>query len=201
MEIIALMAIIGALIGWLTNVIAIKLLFRPIEPFRLPLLPFELQGLIPKRKSEIARSIGEVVEEELLSMEDVVGEIVGSIDKAAALEMIKGKVMTVVSEKMPAIIPSMFKGLILQNVEQMIDENGVEVMENMIQELGQKAIGSVDISKMVEDRILAYDLIKIEAIIIRIAKNELKHIEVLGGVLGFAIGVVQGLLVVFVFRG
>jgi uncharacterized membrane protein YheB (UPF0754 family) len=131
----------------------------------------------------------------------VVGEIVGSIDKAAALEMIKGKVMTVVSEKMPAIIPSMFKGLILQNVEQMIDENGVEVMENMIQELGQKAIGSVDISKMVEDRILAYDLIKIEAIIIRIAKNELKHIEVLGGVLGFAIGVVQGLLVVFVFRG
>ncbi|NPV27094.1 MAG: DUF445 family protein [Firmicutes bacterium] len=47
--------LISALIGWLTNVIAIRLLFRPVEPIKLPLLNYELQGLIPRRQAEIAK--------------------------------------------------------------------------------------------------------------------------------------------------
>ena len=62
------LALVGALIGWLTNVIAIKLLFRPINPIGIKGTPFMIQGLIPKRKGEIAKSIGDVISEELVSM-------------------------------------------------------------------------------------------------------------------------------------
>ncbi|HHT66442.1 MAG TPA: DUF445 family protein, partial [Clostridiales bacterium] len=52
------MIIVGALIGWFTNYLAVKMLFRPIRPWRIPLTKIELQGLIPKRREEIAVTIG-----------------------------------------------------------------------------------------------------------------------------------------------
>ena len=53
------------------------------------------------------------------------------------------------------------------------------------------------IQKIVEEKINELDLEKLEEIIIKVAKKELKHIEILGLVLGAVIGVLQGILVIF----
>lgn len=62
--------IIGAIIGLITNGIAIRMLFRPLKPVRFlgMTLPFT-PGLIPKEKSRIAKSLGDVVAGELLNEE------------------------------------------------------------------------------------------------------------------------------------
>ena len=192
------LAVIGALIGWLTNVIAIKLLFRPMNPIGITGTPFVIQGLIPKRKAEIAKSIGEVISEELISMEAIVDQVIVDMDKKQIVDMIKEKILLVANEKMPAIIPSMFKGLILQNIDTMITENGEPIVVELGEKLSHMAITSIDISKMVEDKINAYDFIKIEEMTLKIASTELKSIEILGGVLGFLIGLLQGLIVLYV---
>lgn len=62
--------LVGAIIGYITNGIAIKMLFRPLKPiiiggYTLPFTP----GVIPKEKERIARSIGRVVSRELLNEE------------------------------------------------------------------------------------------------------------------------------------
>jgi len=192
------LAIIGALIGWLTNVIAIKLLFRPMKPIGIKGTPFMIQGLIPKRKAEIAKSIGEVISEELISMEVIVDQVIEDMDKKQIVDMIKEKILIVANEKMPSIIPSMFKGIILQNIDTMISENGEAIVVELGEKLSHMAIESIDISKMVEDKINAYDFVKIEEMTLKIASTELKSIEVLGGVLGFIIGILQGLIVLYV---
>ncbi|WP_346873691.1 DUF445 family protein [Clostridium sp. UBA5988] len=51
---------------------------------------------------------------------------------------------------------------------------------------------------MVEEKINELDLQELERIIINVAKKELKHIEVLGFILGAAIGIVQGLVVMVI---
>lgn len=68
--VIAFMMIIGALIGGITNVIAIRMLFHPFKPYyifkmRIPFTP----GLIPKRRGEIAEKIGQVIEDHLITEE------------------------------------------------------------------------------------------------------------------------------------
>ncbi|HSN65415.1 MAG TPA: DUF445 family protein [Fusibacter sp.] len=193
------LALVGALIGWLTNVIAIKLLFRPINPMGIKGTPFMIQGLIPKRKGEIAKSIGDVISEELVSMEVIVDQIIEDMDKKQIVEIIKEKIVIVANEKMPSLIPSMFKGMIIQNIESMIDENGEQIVTELGEKLSHKAIEAIDISKMVEDQINAFDFVKIEQMTLKIASTELKHIEVLGGVLGFIIGLLQGVLVLYIF--
>lgn len=66
--VILFMVVVGAVIGGVTNVIAIRMLFHPFKPYyifkmRIPFTP----GLIPKRREEIATKIGRVIEEHLIT--------------------------------------------------------------------------------------------------------------------------------------
>lgn len=70
--IVIIMIGIGALIGGVTNSLAIKMLFRPHEAkyigaFKIPFTP----GLIPKRKDELAKQLGKMVVEHLITVEGV----------------------------------------------------------------------------------------------------------------------------------
>ena len=51
---------------------------------------------------------------------------------------------------------------------------------------------------MVENKINELDLYQLEELIIKVAKKELKHIEILGLVLGFLIGIIQGIIIIFI---
>ena len=60
----------GAVIGFVTNVVAIRMLFRPLKEIRVfgVRLPFT-PGILPKGRHKLALSIGEMVERELLTPE------------------------------------------------------------------------------------------------------------------------------------
>jgi uncharacterized membrane protein YheB (UPF0754 family) len=69
---LAFMMIVGAVIGGVTNELAIQMLFRPYYPIyvagkRLPFTP----GLIPKRREELAYQMGRMVVEHLLTPEGI----------------------------------------------------------------------------------------------------------------------------------
>ncbi|GAU77153.1 DUF445 domain-containing protein [Fusibacter sp. 3D3] len=195
-----ILAMIGGVIGWMTNVIAIKLLFRPINPIKIPLTPFKIQGLIPKRKAEISKSIGEIVDQELISIEQILDHVIENTDKAQIVALVKEKVLTIAEEKMPSIIPSMFKKSILASIGEIIDQNGEQMIIEMTEKLSHKVIESVDVAKIVEDKLNAYDFEKLEEMTLKIAKTELKSIEVLGGIIGFFIGIFQGIVVLFILK-
>ena len=62
--------LIGGFIGYITNAVAIKMLFRPRKAYyifghKVPFTP----GLIPREKSRVARSVGRVVSTQLLNTE------------------------------------------------------------------------------------------------------------------------------------
>ena len=62
----------GALIGYFTNALAIRMLFRPLTRKYLLGIPVPLTpGIIPRRRGELARSIGRMVARDLLSPEAV----------------------------------------------------------------------------------------------------------------------------------
>ncbi|MGH4125978.1 MAG: DUF445 family protein [Clostridium sp.] len=65
-------SLVGAIIGYITNWLAIKMLFKPhkeirIGKFKVPFTP----GLIPKEKSRIAKSVGESIGQHLLTKETI----------------------------------------------------------------------------------------------------------------------------------
>lgn len=64
--------LVGALIGYCTNYIAIKMLFRPKKPVKIGSvkLPFT-PGIIPKNQPRIAKAVGEAVGEKLFTSDDI----------------------------------------------------------------------------------------------------------------------------------
>lgn len=197
---ILIMTFVGGLIGYMTNVIAVKMLFRPLNPIKIPLIGFEIQGLVPKRQNEIAISIGQTVADELVSVEELMDKLIEESDKTAFIEMAKAKIVQMAEENMPPMVPSMFKGVITKYIEDAVDKNGESVMNELSEKLIHQATTRIDIADMVAEKIRAFDLATLEDLILSISKKELQHIEVLGGVLGVLIGLVQALIVTFVLR-
>ena len=81
--------LIGALIGYVTNYIAIRMLFRPLRPWRLlgirlPLTP----GIIPAKRGELAQRMGKMVGSHLLTANDVSQ----TLEKPAFRRELKGAV-------------------------------------------------------------------------------------------------------------
>ncbi len=62
---IYLTPLMTGIIGWFTNWVAVKLLFKPEKPVNLGITT--LQGIFPKRQNKLAEKIGKMVALELLT--------------------------------------------------------------------------------------------------------------------------------------
>lgn len=85
--------VLGAFIGYMTNYVAIKMLFRPLRPWkilgiRVPMTP----GVIPSKRHMLAENIGEMVGEHLLTSGDVSGAINGDKFQQELRELIDNRI-------------------------------------------------------------------------------------------------------------
>jgi uncharacterized membrane protein YheB (UPF0754 family) len=194
----ALTALLGAGIGWFTNRIAIRMLFRPQNPLRIPIIGLSIQGLIPRRRLEIAASIGEVVDKELVSVEEIVLGLAAEKNRGEIIDTIKRRVEEIIKSRLPGLVPGYIKDLIVDYVNDIIESQANEVINELAEKFTQKAARELNLRRMIEDKINKFDLGKLEDIILSVADRELKHIEYLGAVIGFLIGLAQAFVVYFV---
>lgn len=186
---------VGAMIGWLTNILAIKMLFRPIKPIVIPLLNITVQGLIPKRRHDISKSIGEVVEKELVSINEIFDKMVTEENKLEVISIIKEKLLKVIDYKIPAIIPYSIKSKIIEYFEDQINKDAMSILDSSIDGIINTTVHKINIGEMVESKINDLELENMEEIIINLTSRELKYIELLGGLLGGIVGLVQAIVI------
>lgn len=193
---VLLVVAISGLIGYLTNVLAIKSLFRPIRPVKVG--PFSIQGLIPKRRFDVAQSIGSMVASELLSQDDLVSQIISDEDEERFREILIQKIQKIVLEKI-AFLPLGLQNKILVTVEDKMDKESSKLF-NEVRALAEDHIrNKVDVGALIEEKINALDLEQLEELTLQIAAKELRAIEWVGLVMGAGIGLIQGLLTVYLF--
>ncbi|MFQ5735997.1 MAG: DUF445 domain-containing protein [Thermodesulfobacteriota bacterium] len=188
--------VFGAAIGWLTNYVAIKLLFKPHR--RVEILGFNVQGVIPKRRKEIARSIAHAIEKELLSSEDLAKALAGldweeEIEKtveAAVEHRFKSKITT-----LPVI------GLVSDNlkaqIKQIITRELLRQLDRKKGSFAEKFKRNIDIKELLVSKIDQLDLKRFEGLLTDFISRELKHLEWLGGVMGLIIGIAQSFFMYF----
>ncbi|PWX72062.1 DUF445 family protein [Clostridium perfringens] len=134
MKIYIIGALIGAVIGYITNWLAIKMLFRPREAkyifgMKLPFTP----GLIPKEKSRIANKVGETVGTHLLNSD--------SLSKALKDDKIKSKFNEVAKEKINQVINS--NSTLEESLKNTLGENYYALKGNMINNIAKTILESI----------------------------------------------------------
>lgn len=190
---------IGAGIGWVTNYVAIKMLFRPYKEINLGI--FKIQGLLPKRKHEIGESLAEIIQQELVSLKD----IINSMDKTVIEDKIEKVIDDMLDQKLGSEIKKNFPMLamflssdMLDKIKSIIKNSILENKDKIIEMFSQYLEENVDFKGIIVKNVDAFSLEKLEAVTYLLAKREFKHIEVIGAVLGALIGFIQfviGLLV------
>lgn len=197
---IFVLPVISAFIGYITNVVAIKLLFWPREPINC--LFFQLYGVLPKRRADIARSVGEMVEEKLLSLDDLFDKIDTPEVREDLVDRLRVIVKARLGTMMPGFVPDKITHLIEELLDRIIRQEADDIVRQVIQSGQEYLNNEVQVKQIVEDRINQLDLEQLEGMIRDVASTELKFIEILGGVLGFIIGLIQvAVLLVFPLRG
>ena len=134
MKIYIIGALIGAVIGYITNWLAIKMLFRPREAkyifgMKLPFTP----GLIPKEKSRIANKVGETVGTHLLNSD--------SLSKTLKDDKIKSKFNEVAKEKINQVINS--NSTLEESLKNTLGENYYALKGNMINNIAKTILESI----------------------------------------------------------
>lgn len=199
MKQLLVMILISGAIGWITNWIAIKMLFRPHKEINLGL--FKIQGLIPKRRAEIGSGIANIIQNELISVKDVISNIdreefskrLNSLIDEVLDKNLKKKV----KEKFP-LLQMFFTDKVAKDVGNTIKDIVMENQEKIFEIFSNYAEENIDFEVIISDKISNFSLDKLEEIITFLAKKELKHIEVIGAILGMIIGAVQYLITLLI---
>ena len=199
MKQLLVMVLISGAIGWITNWVAIKMLFRPHKEINFGL--FKIQGLIPKRKAEIGTGIASIIQNELISVKDVIS----NIDREEFSKRLNSLIDDVldrnlkkkVKEKFP-LLQMFFTDKVAKDVGNTIKDIVMENQEKIFEIFSNYAEENIDFEVIISDRISNFSLDKLEEIITLLANKELKHIEVIGAILGMLIGAVQYLITLII---
>ena len=193
------MILISGAIGWITNWVAIKMLFRPHKEINFGL--FKIQGLIPKRRAEIGSGIANIIQNELISVKDVISNIdreeFSKRLNALIDEVLDKNLKKKVKEKFP-FLQMFFTDKIAKDVGNTIKDIIMGNQEKIFEIFSNYAEENIDFEVIISDKISNFSLDKLEEIITLLANKELKHIEVIGAILGMLIGAVQYLITLLV---
>ena len=195
-SIIYLLPILAALIGWITNYLAIKMLFHPHQPKKILGLTF--QGVFPKRQAQIAEKLGDLVANELFSMQDVAQKIEDLSTQPEVLEEVGKRIEKTIRGKLISAFPmlSMFlSDEMIEKVTNLFKGELEDFLRVSAQGLAVKMEDSVDIQGLVREKVQAFSSNKIEELLLSFMEQEFRFIEKIGAVLGFLIGCIQVFLV------
>ena len=195
-RIVLLIPLISALVGWLTNVVAIKMMFHPIEFVGIP--PYlGWQGVIPANALRLAKVSNALITQKLLSLRQL-------FDQTFSADTFAGKLGAVIDDVTEQVIDEVAN----KHAKPMWDNAG-EFMQNKVREQVRSEV--IEVSRAIAmdmaddiDRIMDIEKTVLEAMerhkalmgemFYDVGHREFKFIERSGLFFGFLFGVFQMLI-------
>jgi uncharacterized membrane protein YheB (UPF0754 family) len=177
---------VGGLIGWATNLVAIKMLFHPRKPI------MGLQGLLPRRQRELANSVGEIVGKELVPPDELLRGLDG-MDLTPHLGELLDQAISAKLEDVKRI--PLIGGLVTPDRIAQIRDAVLRQLKDkqpvLIERFKTIVKERIDLGKIASEKMASFDLDRLESIVNRVASHEFRAIELWGAILGAIIGVAQ----------
>lgn len=188
-----ILPVIGAFIGWVTNRIAIRLLFRPKEPIRL--LGTSLQGFLPRRKDDLAQAVADTVEKDLLTVDEILEKVDVSRYEKDVVEAVVVYVDRRIHEQLPSVIPANVRNAVTGYVRRVVSREAGSLVRDVSGTLSSRLREELSVGSLVREKIQALETDQLERLVMQVARAELRAIEWFGGLLGGVIGLFQAALV------
>jgi uncharacterized membrane protein YheB (UPF0754 family) len=187
----------GFLVGYVTNWLALHLIFEPREPKQIG--PFRLQGVFIKRQREVATSFADVISGRVLNAEQMLKHLTDGPSRDRVLEILEGQV----EESMQEYARDAMVAMLVSKDK--LAEAKVDLLDrvrntDMSQSAQIKAFAdqSHQIHAQLEANLGALDAAEFSGILRPVFQKDEWKLILAGGVIGTGIGALQ---VVLLFGG
>ncbi len=189
--------IVGAIVGLGTNWLALKMIFRPLEPRRyLGFIPY--QGMFPKRQPEIAREYGEVAAEEIFTPANLLRVLLEGEAGARIAVVVTMRVTEAIDANLAAVSMLTSTEVSMARVREvqllLVERVGGQLpqLRREIEEIVAKRLA---VAELVETRIAEMPKVDFERLLRGIFEEDEWILIVIGGVLGGLVGLLQAAIV------
>ncbi|MGZ8509353.1 MAG: DUF445 domain-containing protein [Chitinophagaceae bacterium] len=190
-----LIPLLTALTGWIIVRLPLKLFFRPIKPIRL--MGFQWQGILPRKKQQIADNVGKLVATEFSNFNAM--EMISDPQNFEKVRpLIESHIDDFLRNKLTVQMPmiGMFIGDKTINSLKTIF---IQEIETLFPQVMEKFAGNLKndlkIEQMVSSRIIDISTERIEYLFQRNMGKEIRLISLLGAAIGLAIGMLQLIII------
>jgi len=168
------------------------MLFHPREPKKI--LGLTIQGIFPKRQTTLAANLGKLVSDEFLSFTDIEEKISNPSNLKKIMPMIDTHIEDFLRKKLPDEMPviSMFIGDKTINKMKTVFMHEIEdLFPKVMKQFASNMKSELDLEHIVYTKVSAFSSDKLEKILYQIMSKEFRFVEILGGIIGFMIGLLQ----------
>lgn len=191
--------LVGALVGWGTNLLALKMLFHPRRALRFG--PWVLQGVVPRRKADIAARLGEMVENELVNHGDLQTVFADPTLLDGFRAVVRERASRFADERLPQLHP-MVGMFLTMGLKEKVAGLLADELEAMLPSLVDSAARGLEerlsFRELVRGKVEDFSVERVEDLLLSVLRREFGFIEKSGAVLGFLVGCAQSLLVLLV---
>lgn len=192
-----LIPFISGLVGWITNVLALKMTFYPLE-YR-GLRPFGWQGIVPSRAAKMAKISVDLMADKLINVKDVfsrldpviISEIMNPGVEKLSFKIIN-EIMMAQAPKVWRLMPKSYK----QKIYDQVKNEAPEITRKIMQDIKDDVRELLDL-KALAVSVLMNDKSLINKIFLEVGHKEFKFIERSGFYFGFLFGIVQ--MIIFIY--
>jgi uncharacterized membrane protein YheB (UPF0754 family) len=191
-ELLFALPVIGALIGWFTNWVAVKMLFHPKQPIRLGFVT--IQGIFPKRQQAFAEKLSSLVATELFSIKEVTAKLREKATNDEIMQFVHERVRKVLESKLEQHFPVIGMFVTADTLDKIAKQFSDEIRVMIVQladRIGQGIEREMDVQSIVRKKVSGFSSDKLEEILFAIMSREFRFVEAVGAVLGFLIGSIQ----------
>ena len=185
----------GLLVGLATNMIALKIIFYPLNPINLGF--YKLQGLFIKRQHEVARVYADIVAENILNMNNIFDTLVRGDNRDKLKEVIRHHIDQAVDEAV---------GSSRKLFEFMAGKNKITIAKNIatyrfmeelpisIRQIFDYAQHALDVSNTLTDKMRGLTPAEFEGFLHPVFEEDEWKLILVGGILGAIAGAMQLLM-------
>jgi len=147
---------------------------------------------------DLAEKIAETVEKELISHRDIRAIVQSDDFHNQTGKVIKSKINDFLEEKVTSntLLALFVSPDVTSRLSEVLMEELQKEIPGAINSLFETVESRLDFKAIIREKIKDFDVLRLESIVYTIASNELKAIELLGGVLGFVIGLIQVAIII-----
>ncbi|MGJ4731298.1 DUF445 domain-containing protein [Leptospira levettii] len=188
----------GVIVGYLTNYLALEMIFRPLLPKKILGL-WTYQGLFLKRQNEVSRLYAKLVSEKILTPKNILSELIFGKASKEIIEIIRKEVSSHVDTVTFLAKPALYATGKINEFDSAKERIAVAMADNAIENafhlesyLGE----SLQIETMMGDRMSALPPKEFESILRSAFQEDEMLLILVGAVLGALVGWFQMVFII-----